>query len=77
LRLALAQQVDDAQCLLPRAFEFADNRSCVQMITTRQTQPLGDDPHVNAVILLASEDGVHRAVAVDDDAKFAGALEDI
>ena len=74
---ALAQQVDDAQGLLPRAFQFADDRAGVQVIAAHQAQPLGHDAHVDAVVLLAREDGVHGAVAVDDEPQLAGALEHV
>ncbi len=64
LHIGFAQQVNPAERCLAIAFQLADDRAGVQMITAGQAQDLGQHAEVNAVVGVAVEHGVHGAMDV-------------
>mmetsp|Transcript_38712 Transcript_38712/g.90622 ORF Transcript_38712/g.90622 Transcript_38712/m.90622 type:complete len:631 (-) Transcript_38712:1357-3249(-) len=66
-----AQQVDPAEGGGAVAFELAHHGAGVQMVAARQTQDLGENAEVDAVVRVAVDHRVHGAVDVQQHAVLA------
>merc|ERR1712100_812881 len=69
-----AQLVDVAEGGLTITFQLADHGAGVELVTTRQTQTLGENAEVNAVLGMTVDHRVHCAVDVQEHAVLAAPL---